>query len=138
MQTPIIPSNNVLEAEGAVAGEAFPLAPPAEVLAVGPLGVHVAQLHGAGAPRLLAALRGEAAVGALTPNTAGRGGGDAPYLAGDVLHAVRVVGLLAGPAELAEIDLGGGRQGVSFGGQDGGGGGPWAELTLLVPCTHQT
>lgn len=43
----------------------------------------------------------------------GRAGGPLPgrlipYLAGDVLHTVRVVGLLAGPAELPEIDLEGG------------------------------
>lgn len=38
-----------------------------------------------------------------------RAGQGVPYLAGDVLHAVWVVGLLASPAELPKIDLGGGR-----------------------------
>lgn len=56
-------SDDVFETERAIAGEAFPFAPPTEVLAVGPLGIHVAHLHGAGAPRLLAALGEKAAVG---------------------------------------------------------------------------
>lgn len=53
--------DDVLEAEGAVAGEPLPLAPAAQVLPVGPLGVDVALRLGAGAARLVARLeRGEA------------------------------------------------------------------------------
>lgn len=69
-QNPSSHSDDVFETECAIAGEAFPFASPTEVLAVGPLGIHVAHLHGAGAPRLLAALGEKAAVGA-GPGAAG-------------------------------------------------------------------
>lgn len=84
-------SDDVFEAEGAVAGQALALAPAAEVLAVRPLGVHVAHLHRAGAPGLLAALRQKAAVSAPgTGRTApGRDGTGGPVLTWQVMSSTR-------------------------------------------------
>lgn len=68
-------SDDVFETKCAIAGEALPFASPTEVLAVGPLGIHVAHLDGAGAPRLLAALGEKAEVGGRGPGPAqGRAG----------------------------------------------------------------
>lgn len=49
-------SDDVLEAESALAGEPLPFAPAAQILSVGPLGVHVTLCPGAAATRFVALL----------------------------------------------------------------------------------
>lgn len=95
--------DDVLEAEGAFAGQPLAFAAAAQVLSVRPLGVHVALRHGAAAARFVARLEGRVWLD-LAREACCRDR-ERAYVARDVLHAVRVEVLLAFPAELFEVDL---------------------------------
>jgi len=94
--------DDVLEAEGALAGEPLAAAAAAQVLSVRPLGVHVPLRHRAGAARFVARLEER---DCLVGNLGGGGEEGGAYVTRDVLHAVRVEVLLAFSTELFEVNL---------------------------------
>lgn len=97
------PSDDVFEAEGAVAGQPLALAPAAQVLPVGPLWVHVALRFCAGTAGLVAPLERQRR---LVDATATRLHTHLrTYVTCDVLYAVRVKVFLAFPTELLEVNL---------------------------------
>lgn len=94
-------SDDVFEAEGAVAGEPLALAPAAQVLPVGPLWVNMALRFCTGATRFVARLERKEPISCDVQASFVY----STYMTCDVLYAVRVKFLLAFPTELLEVNL---------------------------------